>query len=108
VVRAAEALARAGDAAARGQLARSSADRAFARRGEAALALARLGDRRALTWVNDGMASVDPEDRGRALAVLGRFASGAPVELAAIAERAADREPALRVRMIAEAALLGP
>ena len=108
VVRAAEVLARAGDATARAQLARSSADRAFARRGEAALALARLGDRRALTWVNDGMASVDPEDRGRALAVLGRFASGAPVELAAIAERAADREPALRVRMIAEAALLGP
>lgn len=108
VVRAAEVLARAGDATARAQLARSSADRAFARRGEAALALARLGDRRALTWVNDGMASVDPDDRGRALAVLGWFASGAPVELAAIAERAADREPALRVRMIAEAALLGP
>jgi HEAT repeat protein len=105
-VGAAELLARAGDAAARAQLARNLADPDFARPGHAALALARLGDPRALSWVARGLASADADDRRLALAICGALAADAGAHADAIVKLAAD-DPDPRVRMTAEAVLLG-
>jgi HEAT repeat protein/tRNA A-37 threonylcarbamoyl transferase component Bud32 len=105
-VAAAELLARAGDANAKEYLARQVADAEFARRGEAALALARLDDKRALAWVAAGLASTDLDERRHALAVCGTLANAAAEHKPAIAAMATD-DPELRVRMTAEAALLG-
>jgi HEAT repeat protein len=105
-VGAAELLARAGDAKARAQLARNLADPDFARPGKAAVALARLGDKRALGWVARGLASSDAEERQLALAVCGALAADAAVHAGAVAKLAAS-DPDLRVRMTAEAVLLG-
>jgi HEAT repeat protein len=105
-VGAAELLARAGDARARDLLARVVADREFARRGDAALALARLGDPRALDWIADGLASADAQDRALALGVCGALGAGAAARRGAIAALATD-DPDLRVRMTAEAVVLG-
>jgi HEAT repeat protein len=105
-VGAAELLARAGDARARELLARVAADQDFARRGDAAVALARLGDQRALGWVVDGFKSADPDERTLALAVCGLRVDGAATHTGAIATLATD-DPDLRVRVTAEAVLLG-
>ena len=105
-VGAAELLARAGDANARELLARDAADQEFARPGDAAMALARLGDKRALAWVERGLASADVEERTLALAICGLLAADAATHTGAIATLATD-DPDLRVRMTAEAALLG-
>jgi HEAT repeat protein len=104
---AAELLARAGDEKARALLARAAADEEErARPGEAAAALARLGDRRAVGWIARGLASPDAEARRLALAICGMLAADATGHTAAIAKLAAD-DPDLRVRMTAEAVLLG-
>jgi HEAT repeat protein len=105
-VGAAELLARAGDAKARELLARVAADQDFARRGDAAVALARLGDQRALGWVVDGFKSADADERTLALAICGLLAAGAATHTGTIATLATD-DPDLRVRMTAEAVLLG-
>jgi len=105
-VGAAELLARAGDAAAKAQLARNLADPEFARPGSAAVALARLGDRRGLGWVPRGLASANADERKLALAVCGALAADAAVHATAIARLAAE-DPDPRVRMTAEAVLLG-
>jgi serine/threonine-protein kinase len=103
---AAALLARAGDANARELLARDAADQEFGRRGDAAVALARLGDKRALDWIDAGLASADVEERTLALAICGLLAADAATHTGAIAKLATD-DPDLRVRMTAEAALLG-
>ncbi|TMQ18040.1 MAG: hypothetical protein E6J90_21140 [Deltaproteobacteria bacterium] len=103
---AAELLARAGDARAREQLARVAADRDASAPGMAAAALARLGDPRALGWVAGGLASRDVDERMLALAICGRLAATAASHTRAIGKLAAD-DPDLRVRMTAEAVLLG-
>jgi len=105
VVGAAAILAEAGDAKAREQLARAAADPGFARPGEASVALARLGDRRALDWVDRGLASADADERRQALEVCALVTSGIAPHRAAIAKLATDAD--LRVRMTAEAVLLG-
>ena len=105
VVGAAAILAEAGDAKAKDQLARAAADPEFARPGDAAVALARLGDRRALDWVDRGLASADADERRQALEVLGLVTTGIAPHQAAIAKLATDAD--LRVRMTAEAVLLG-
>jgi HEAT repeat protein/tRNA A-37 threonylcarbamoyl transferase component Bud32 len=105
-VGAAELLARAGDARARELLARDAADQEFAQQGGAAAALARLGDHRALGWVAGGLASADADERKLALSICGLLAAGATTHARAIAKLATD-DPDLRVRMIAEAVLLG-
>jgi serine/threonine protein kinase/HEAT repeat protein len=104
-VDAASALAAAGDAAAREQLVRNVKDTAFSRRGEAALALARLGDVRALEWVTDGLASADEEERRQALASCAALAAQAAPHRLAIATLASD-DVELAVRRTAEAVLL--
>jgi eukaryotic-like serine/threonine-protein kinase len=103
---AAEQLAHAGDGKARDVLARIAADRDAARPGDAALALARLGDKRALGWVAAGLASRDAGERTLALAICGALAADAAGHTAAIAALATD-DPELRVRLTAEAVLLG-
>jgi HEAT repeat protein/tRNA A-37 threonylcarbamoyl transferase component Bud32 len=105
-VAAAELLARAGDAGAKEYLARVMADAEFARRGEAALALARLDDKRALGWVAAGLSSTDLDERRHALAVCGTLANAAAEHTPTIAAMATE-DPELRVRLTAEAALLG-
>jgi serine/threonine protein kinase/HEAT repeat protein len=103
---AAEMLARVGNGEAREQLARVAADPDFPRRGDAAVALARLGDKRALGWVTDGLKSADVEERMLALTICGLLAASATTHTGAIATLATD-DPDLRVRMTAEAVLLG-
>jgi HEAT repeat protein len=105
-VGAAELLARAGDAKAQDFLARDVADPEFARQGDAAAAPARLGDKRALGWVAGGLASADAEERKLALSICGLLAAGAAAHTRTIAKLATD-DPDLRVRMTAEAVLLG-
>jgi HEAT repeat protein len=105
-VGAAELLARAGDDEARELLARDAADPEFARQGDAAAALARLGDERALGWVAGGLVSAEGDERKLALSICGRLAAGATTHALTIAKLATD-DPDLRVRMIAEAVLLG-
>jgi HEAT repeat protein len=106
---AARVLARAGDTAARKQLARQADDPDFAGRGQAASALAELGDDRALAAVSEGLAHVEPGGASRrfALAVCGRLPAGATPYVKTIAEIASDDHEDPRVRMTAEAALLG-
>jgi HEAT repeat protein len=103
---AAALLARAGDARARELLARDAADKKFAQPGTAAAALAQLGDQRALGWVASGLASADADERMLALSICGLLAAGATTHTRAIA-RLATEDPDLRVRMTAEAVLLG-
>ena len=105
-VPAAELLARAGDAAAREQLARAAADPGFARPGDAALALARLGDPRGLDWVARGLASSDADERRAAIAICGALGARAAAHRGAIAGLA-TADPDARVRLTAEAVLLG-
>ncbi|HEX7841190.1 MAG TPA: protein kinase [Kofleriaceae bacterium] len=105
-VGAAELLARAGDAKARELIARDAADKDFSRPGDAAVALARLGDKRALGWVVTGFASSDVDERKLALAICGMLAADATTHTGTIAKLATD-DPDLRVRMTAEAVLLG-
>jgi serine/threonine-protein kinase len=103
---AAELLARAGDDRARALLARDAADPELARQGDAAAALARLGDERALGWVARGLESADVAERRLALSICGRLAAGTTAHAPAIAKLVTD-DPDARVRMIAEAVLLG-
>lgn len=105
-VQAAELLARAGDSKAKELLARNVADEEFVRRGEAARALARLGDKRALAWVGVGLASADKEERSQALAICGALVGDVKEHLGVIAKLASD-DPDERVRMAAQAVLLG-
>jgi HEAT repeat protein len=104
-VEAADILAQARDAKARDQLARMAADPDFSRRGESALALARLEDARALEWVAEGLASTDSLERRLALAICGALSAGATAHGAQIA--ALTMDPDFRVRLTAEAVLLG-
>jgi serine/threonine protein kinase/HEAT repeat protein len=109
-VSAAALLATTGDDRAHAQLARNLEDPEFSRRGQAALALAGIGDKRALTWVDVGLASADPEERIQALGVCGRLLATARPDLATIASaigKVATDDPNTRVRMTAEAVLLG-
>jgi hypothetical protein len=69
------------------------------------VALAGLGDGRALGWVGDGLASTDTEERTLALAVCGRLAEGAARYARQIAA-AATVEKDLQVRLTATAVLL--
>ena len=79
------------------------ADDGFARRGEAAVALARLGGRDALGVVVAGLGSVDAEERQRGAAVAGWLKdTGARGAL----ERIARDDPDRRTRLTAAAALL--
>lgn len=103
-VRAAVLLARPGNAA-HELLAVLAADPQFSRRGEAALALARLGDQRALDWVQHGFTSADAEERAQAAAICGRLGSATPAHASAIADLVVDRD--LEARMTATAAVLG-
>ena len=105
-VGAAELLARAGHAGARAQLDRMAGDEELGRQGDAAAALARLGDQRGLAWVGRGLASLDVDDRKLALSICGMLAEGAATHTTAIAKLATD-DPDLGVRMTAEAVLLG-
>ena len=105
-VGAAAVLAGAGDARARDQLVRVLSDDSFPRSGQAAVALAKLGDQRALAWVTRGFASDDPDDRRQALAICGLFPTDAATHRETIATLATG-DPDLRVRMTAEAVLLG-
>jgi serine/threonine-protein kinase len=105
-VGAATALARAGDTRAKDQLGRMVGDAKLARSGAAAVALAELGDPRAVEWIDRGLASADADDRVHALAVCGLTAAAAASHAAAIAQIATDDQE-LRVRMTAEAVLLG-
>jgi hypothetical protein len=54
----------------------------------------------------DGFKSADPDERTLALAICGLLAAGAATHTGAIATLATD-DPDLRVRMTAEAVLLG-
>jgi HEAT repeat protein len=83
-----------------------AADPDFARPGEAALSLARLGDQRALAWIAQGLASSDAEERKLALGVCGALAPDATKHAGALVKLAAE-DPDLSVRMTAEAVLLG-
>jgi eukaryotic-like serine/threonine-protein kinase len=105
-VGAAELLAAAGDGKAKELLARNVADEEFPRRGQAAVALARLGDRRALAWVGVGLGSADDEERRQALAVCGALVGATKDHLGTVAKLASD-DPDARVRMAAQAVLLG-
>jgi serine/threonine protein kinase/HEAT repeat protein len=104
-VAAAELLARTGDPGAHDYLARVARDPEFARRGEASLALARLGDQVALEWVATGLASTDVDDRRFAIAVCGRLAKHA-ARLAGEVARLATEDPDRSVRLTADAALM--
>jgi HEAT repeat protein/tRNA A-37 threonylcarbamoyl transferase component Bud32 len=105
-VGAAAVLAAAGNAKARDQLARVVADKSFARPGDAAVALARLGDKRALGWVMDGFASEDAKERNLALAICGLLPADTTAHTGTVAKLATD-DLDLTVRMTAEAVLLG-
>jgi hypothetical protein len=84
-------------------LGRQVADPEFARRGDAAVALARLKDERAKAWVPTGLKSSDPEERKLAIAVVALLEDTARAgELAALAEADPDRG----VQLTAAAALL--
>jgi serine/threonine-protein kinase len=102
-VAAAALLAARGDERGTGFLRRVVEDAGFARRGEAALALARVGDRAAQVFVAPGLASADPEERRLAAAVAGRLSA----ERAAL-ETLAAGDPDRRVRLTAAAALVTP
>jgi serine/threonine-protein kinase len=102
---AAAVLARAGDTAARDQLARQAADPDFAARIDAARALAELGDARAYTAIADGLTR--PAAKQAALVVCGLLPAGAKPYVKTIADIASDDHEDPRVRMTAEAALLG-
>jgi HEAT repeat protein len=104
-VGAAAVLAEATDPKAIDMLARQAADPEFAWSGKAAVALARIGDHRALDWVDRGTASNDADERLQALAILGRLRPP-PATYLAVA-RLADQKLDERVRMTAEAVLLG-
>lgn len=107
VVVAAELLARAGNKEAVDLLARRVEDEEFPARAPAALALARLDDKRALAWVPAGLASTSADEQRIAAAICGTLATAAGEHGPAIAAMAADEKYELRVRMTAQAALLG-
>lgn len=104
---AAELLARAGDKGAVDFLVRRVEDEEFTARAPAALALARLDDQRALAWVPAGLASTSADEQRIAAAICGTLATAAAQHGPAIAAMAADENYELRVRMTAQAALLG-
>ena len=86
-------------------LARVVADAEFARRGDAAMALAQLGDKAALAWVPDGLKSVDPAERQLAIATCARLAKDGGGSFAKdVAALASDSDRS--VRLAADAALL--
>ena len=91
------------DPAARAYLQRVVVDPEFARRGEAALALARLGDAAGLPWVPTGLASADADERKLAIAVCAVLADRTHTSaITALATNDLDRA----VRLTAAAALL--
>lgn len=104
---AAELLARAGNKDAVDFLARRVEDEEFTARAPAALALARLDDQRAIAWVPAGLASTSADEQRIAAAICGTLATVAAEHGPAIAAMAADEKYELRVRMTAQAALLG-
>jgi eukaryotic-like serine/threonine-protein kinase len=109
-VGAATLLAAMGDAPAHEQLARNLEDPEFMLRGQAALALASVGDKRALSWLTPGLASADPDERIQALGVGGRLLATARPDLTTIVSvigKVATDDPNARVRLTAEAVLLG-
>jgi hypothetical protein len=69
------------------------------------VALARLGDRRALGWAGEGLKSPDAGERTLALAICGLLAGDAWAHAPTIVHLAAG-DPDARVRMTAGAVLL--
>ncbi len=91
------------DPAARAYLQRVVIDPEFVHRGEAALALARLGDAAGLPWVPTGLASADADERKLAIAVCAALADRTHTSaITALATDDLDRA----VRLTAAAALL--
>jgi HEAT repeat protein len=105
-VAAAAILAAHDDAHARAYLERVMADHEFARRGDAANALAMLGDAAALDWVAEGLHSADAGERKLAVSACAHLAhAGADrfkADVVAIATTDKDRS----VQLTADAALL--
>jgi HEAT repeat protein len=96
-------LSQGGDTEAKAQLARNVENPDYARRYEAALILARLGDPAGIGAAKEGAKAPDPVDRAASLATLGRFPSAAnAVDVLIEATRDSD----LVVRYTALAALL--
>jgi HEAT repeat protein len=104
-VAAAGILASLGEPKAIAYLGRVAEDPEFSARAEAALHLARAGDKAALDFATQGLAGSDPDQRRYAIAVTAALAgAGGSVHLPAIATLGEDPDP--RVRVTAWAALL--
>ena len=103
VLRAAKLLAHAGAKKGLDRLAAFLAEKDFETPEEAALALADEGDRRALTWVHDGLASPSAEDRLKAVSIATWFVA---TDYKGSIARLAASDPDERVRATAELALI--
>lgn len=103
VLRAAKLLAHAGSSKGLGRLATFLVQKDFENPEEAALALANEGDRRALAWVTEGLASPKAEDRQQAISIATWFAAA---EHEPTIAKLAKADPNEDVRTTAELALI--
>lgn len=103
VLRAATLLAHAGNAKGLDRLAAFLAEKDFENPEKAALALANEGDRRALVWVKEGLASPTAAERQQAVAMVAWFAAA---EHEAAIQKLLASDPDADVRATAELALL--
>jgi hypothetical protein len=106
---AAVALARGKDDRGRVFLARLMADPGFSRHGDAALALAKLGDLQGVAWAKTALTSMDASERKLAVACAARGSGNVDrAELAETIAKLATDDPDRGVRATAVAALLSP
>ena len=105
-VAAAGILAESHDADAVVALQRMLHDDAFRRRGDAALALARLGHTSGLAYVRRGLGHAEPHERRLAIAVAGRLARSGGRRFETEIREMAEIDPDLEVRETARIALI--